>query len=114
MFNRENDLDTVCLQCFLPVIVSDKRPWLFDSHVDSFDRALKSQDPGRACHVAAKSLVAWLHGRIQRCVERKDLMDAFLRALVLIGDFDKTTLLCVRGAWISLAISRVFKRVPCR
>ncbi|KAK1238854.1 hypothetical protein MKX08_005915 [Trichoderma sp. CBMAI-0020] len=93
MFNREHDLDSVCLQPFLPVIVRDKRPWLLDSHVDSLDGALKSQDPGHAGHVAAKSLVAWLHGRVQRRVSREHLMDAFLREVVLVGDLDKTTLL---------------------
>lgn len=114
MFNRKHDLDTVCLQPLLPVIVGDKRPWLFDSHVDSLDCALESQDPGRAGHIAAKSLVAWLHDRVQRRVGRKNLMDAFLWEAVLVGDLDKTTLCCVRGAWVSLVISRVFKRVSCR
>lgn len=114
MFNREHDLDTVCLQPFLPVIVRDKGPWLFDSHIDSLDGALESQDPGCAGHIAAKSLVTWLHGRIQRCVGWKDLMDAVLGEIMLVGDLDEATLLGVRGAWISLVISRVFKRVSRR
>src|SRR5687768_790760 len=61
VFNREHNLDTVCLQPLLPVIMRNKRPWLFDTHVNSLDSTPQSQDPGRAGHVAAESLVTWLH-----------------------------------------------------
>lgn len=98
MFNREHDLDPVCLQPLLSIIVRNKCPWLFDFNVDRLDGAPKPQDPGRAGHIAAKSFVAWLHGRVQHCVSRKDLVDAFLGKVVFIGDLDETTLLCVRGA----------------
>lgn len=114
MFNREHDLDTVCLESFLSFVVRDKCSWLLDPHIDSLDGALKPQDPGRASHVATQSLVTWFHGRVQHCIFRKDLMDAFLGEVVLIGNLDKTTLLCVRSAWISLVVSRIFKRVSCR
>lgn len=113
MLVREDDLDTICLQPLLSVIMYDKRPWLFDSHVHSLYDALKPQDYGRAGHVAANSLIAWLHRCVQCRVGWKDLTDTFLRKVVLVGDLDKTTLFCVCSAWISVVIQRVFKRVPC-
>lgn len=82
----------------------------------AYEKCLESvfepQNSSRTNHVAAESLVTGLHCRVKDCTRWKNLMNTFFRNAIFIGNFDKTTLLCMRSAWISNELASFLRNCP--